>query len=395
VVLCPALFDPHRHETLAGARWDAGVVRAAIDGIVSETLAATRDGFWPAHPLDEGAKDDSRTLYMGAAGVLWGLSYLAREGAIASDARYTDWALALPDKYRDAPDTLQIVPSYFIGETGVLLVALRARYSSELAERLLSAVRSNAHNPTLEALWGAPGSALAAVFAHELTGEERWRAAYLENALALEGTWHAPAGHGYETWLQDLYGKKRRLLGAAHGFAGNVFTFLRGGQLLPEPRRSSVLARALRTLRATVQVDGAHASWPSDTGRERFFVQWCHGAPGVVTAFARAPAEPELDGLLSKAAELTWHAGPLRKGANLCHGTAGNGAALLALFGRTQDQLWLDRARQFAMHAIHQVAAARQRHGRGRYSLWTGDVGTAVYLWQCVQATSGLVSLDF
>jgi hypothetical protein len=30
--------------------------------------------------------------------------------------------------------------------------------------------------------------------------------------------------------------------------------------------------------------------------------------------------------------ELTWRAGPLAKGANLCHGTAGNGYAFLALF---------------------------------------------------------------
>jgi hypothetical protein len=29
--------------------------------------------------------------------------------------------------------------------------------------------------------------------------------------------------------------------------------------------------------------------------------------------------------------ELTWRAGPLRKGAGLCHGTAGNGFAFLRL----------------------------------------------------------------
>jgi hypothetical protein len=47
------------------------------------------------------------------------------------------------------------------------------------------------------------------------------------------------------------------------------------------------------------------------------------------------------------------------------------------------------------MHSVQQVAAARQEHGQGRYSLWTGDVGVAVYLWQCLSGGSGLPSLDF
>ena len=36
------------------------------------------------------------------------------------------------------------------------------------------------------------------------------------------------------------------------------------------------------------------------------------------------------------------------------------------------------------MHAVGQVAAARERHGRGRFSLWTGDPGTALYLRACL-----------
>ena len=32
------------------------------------------------------------------------------------------------------------------------------------------------------------------------------------------------------------------------------------------------------------------------------------------------------------------------------------------------------------------VARARERDGRGRFSLWTGDPGTAVYLRACLEA---------
>lgn len=390
-----ALFDPERHEPLCDASWDEGAVRRAIAEIVEDTLRAARDGAWPMHPLD-GERAPSHTLYLGAAGVLWGLSWLAQQGATAPDARVRAWSLELPERYAAAPDTSSLVPSYFLGESGVLSVALRAERRELWAERLLAAVDGNAHHPALEALWGAPGTALAAVFQHELTGEERWRTCYLRSVQALLESWHWHEESGCELWLQDLYGKQRRYLGAAHGFAGNVFALLRGWQLLPPLLQRATLERSIETLRVTALFDEeGGANWPVAAGDEKRLLQWCHGAPGIVTAFARAPASAELDELLACGGELTWRAGPLRKGPSLCHGTAGNGAAFLALFARTRDERWLSRARCFARHAAAQVTAARQAHGQGRYSLWTGDLGVAVYLWQCLQGGSGLPSLDF
>ena len=84
----------------------------------------------------------------------------------------------------------------------------------------------------------------------------------------------------------------------------------------------------------------------------------------------------------------------LAKGAGLCHGTAGNGFALLELFRRTGDSLWLDRARRFAMHAIEQSERMAARYGRRRYSLWTGDPGVAVYLHSCLVGRAGMPLLD-
>ncbi len=123
--------------------------------------------------------------------------------------------------------------------------------------------------------------------------------------------------------------------------------------------------------------------------------QWCHGAPGMVASLAAiAPADQALTDVLIAGGELTWTAGPLAKGPGLCHGTAGNGYALLKLFQRTQDQFWLERARAFAMHAADQVERMRREHGRGRHTLWTGDLGTAMYLWSCVTATAAVPTLD-
>ena len=112
----------------------------------------------------------------------------------------------------------------------------------------------------------------------------------------------------------------------------------------------------------------------------------------MVASLCALPREDELDALLLAGGELTWAAGPLRKGASLCHGTAGNGFALLKLFTRTGDEAWLERARRFAMHAAAQVDAARAT--AGRFSLWTGDLGTAVFLQSCLAGTSDLPALD-
>src|SRR5215216_4221080 len=76
------------------------------------------------------------------------------------------------------------------------------------------------------------------------------------------------------------------------------------------------------------------------------------------------------------------------------HGTGGNGYAFLKLYRRTNDVMWLERARAFAMTAIAQYREARDQFGRGRYSLWTGDIGLAVYLWDCLTAKPQFPTID-
>ena len=122
-------------------------------------------------------------------------------------------------------------------------------------------------------------------------------------------------------------------------------------------------------------------------------MQYCHGAPGFIVCLGDFPGE-ELDAVLIAGGEATWAAGPLRKGSNLCHGTGGNGYAFLKLFERTRDPLWLTRARAFAMHSIAQCEADEAKFGGLRYSLWTGDPGLAVYLWDCVRGAAAFPTVD-
>src|SRR5262249_30406405 len=140
------------------------------------------------------------------------------------------------------------------------------------------------------------------------------------------------------------------------------------------------------------------ANWPQSVGKHRpgrtaMLVQHCHGAPGIVNCFAEFP-DSVIDDLLIAAGEMTWRAGPLRKDPGLCHGTAGNGYAFLELFRRTGDARWLDRARRFAMHAIEQHERHAKSYCQRRYTLWTGDLGLAIYLWNCITARDRFPTLD-
>ena len=108
-----------------------------------------------------------------------------------------------------------------------------------------------------------------------------------------------------------------------------------------------------------------------------------------------AAGDDDFTELLVQAGELTWRAGPLAFGHGLCHGTAGNAVALIALHQRTGNELWRERARRFAVHALDQVGRQRAQHGMGRYSLWTGDIGAAVVARSFIDGRAGMPSLDW
>ena len=48
------------------------------------------------------------------------------------------------------------------------------------------------------------------------------------------------------------------------------------------------------------------------------------------------------------------------------------------------EQEMTHRARKFAMHAIEQCQTDRLRYQQGRYTLWTGDAGLAIFLYHCL-----------
>jgi hypothetical protein len=361
------LFDPDAHEPLVDGAWDPEAIRVAIAEIAAEAEAAFDDG-WPAHPLDEPEPRRFRTVYLGGAGVIRALCELERRGLVELSRDYVPY---LDREYvPDFPEH-DHARSLLMGESGIRLELERISPSEANRVRLAELIHENRENPSRELMWGSPGTMLAGT---ELGLDDLWR----ESADWLESEWDPEIG----AWVHDLYGQRVPYLGPAHGFAGCMLA------LAPGDVHDRVAAT---TRRYAVEEDGL-ANWPPVAGSDLptrrdggIRVQWCHGAPGMVASLAGfAPDDPEHDRLMRAGGELTWQVGPLTKGAGLCHGTAGNGYAFLALLERTGDELWLERARAFAMHAAAQVAKDRAAYGRGRFTLWTGDPGAALYLADCV-----------
>jgi lantibiotic modifying enzyme len=385
------LYEPAQFEPLTDEPWDPARVENAIATIVADA-DATFDpaALWPAHEWDGWEEPlPLKTLYVGAAGVIWALDALRRRGHAETSLDLADAALRTLELKRAEPDFTadeHYHPAALLtGETGPLLVAFRLASDPALADDLHALVRANVANPTDDVMWGAPGTLLAALALGEWTGDPRWEEAARETATALR------ARRGDDLlWRQD---DDYRGLGTLHGAAGNTLVLLR------LDADDALAAETAAVLARTAFREGDLANWPGSPRPQlvrardgRICLQWCTGAPGIV-----AGAWEYLDEeLLLAGAELIWRAGAHgdEKGHGICHGTSGNGFALLKAFARTGDERWLERARRFAVHALGQVERLRAANGRGRYSLWTGDVGTALFAAACLDLDARYPILD-
>ncbi|KAH9855565.1 hypothetical protein C2E23DRAFT_813811 [Lenzites betulinus] len=157
-----------------------------------------------------------------------------------------------------------------------------------------------------------------------------------------------------------------RYLGAAHGIVGILHIVLHAPAKVLEPHWPKILA----TIEWLLAIQDPQGNWPSKVGTHMTHisggaaspedskqvlvdeetddtpVQWCHGAPGYMMLFSallrRAALSPNTcplpDALrksvvaaTTRAGDLVYERGLLRKGVGLCHGVGGSVYALLAL----------------------------------------------------------------
>ncbi len=408
--MCASLYQSDRHLSLESIPWDPEAVQNWLQTWADSALIHWQENqAFPLHPRDretEGVQPQG--LYYGALGVWLALERLLKSGWIDPLRFPPD----LPEIYRQlyqnylaAPDTGEVVPSWFLGESAFLTrlclfpEIYRSAEGAAYQERLSEICRANLHNPTQELLWGAPGTFLAPLMLWEATREPHWKQLCLEHIEAIWQGWQWFDQQGAWLWQQDLYGKQKLFLGAGHGWAGNLYGLWRAADLLSDAQYNQLRERTLSGVKnfarsAAENPTKTHAgpvNWPGLADQDQpMLLQWCHGAPGFIWGLQYADL-PELDLWLAKGGEAIIAAGALDKGVALCHGTDGNGYALLLLHQRlrkapqVKDYDWLAAARGFGSWALQQAHQSQAEHGQWRYSLWTGDAGLACFLVDCLQ----------
>jgi hypothetical protein len=391
------LYKPEAFEPLTETPWNEERVRARIREIVADADGAyTPEDFWPADEWDGwNTPLPLKNLFVGAAGVIWALDALRRRGydsrldlAAAAQRSLERWREE-PDYLRDLEVPSRAASGLLTAESGILVVAWRLSPSDDLADALYARALENMDNEAVEVMWGAPGTLLAARAMHDWTGDQRWADASRRTGEAI-----LAARDEEGLWPTRLYGRDYRGITPPHGLVGNVAALLDDGPLLDDATRATLKRDTAAAVSRAALIEDGLANWAQPYGGEleredgEIRVQWCAGAPGIVIATASYLDEE----LLLAGAELAWRAGPhgMEKGPSICHGTAGNGYAFLKVFERTGDERWLERARRFAMHALEQV----DRRGRGRYALWTGDVGVALYADACLEGRAAYPVVD-
>ena len=346
---------------------------------------------------------------MGAAGAIWALQPLRRNGMAEPAIDYAPTIAGLLEHNRRFNTAAGFKsPSYLLGDAGVLLLQWKQLRDPAAADALFALAEGNLRNPTLESLWGSSGTLVAVL--HMLDDlsvpaqQQRWIELLQRGAEILFEQMHAvrrstqPQAEAW-LWTQDMYGKQLDHLGAGYGFAGNVYPIVRGARWLDAGLVGRFVERAAQTLGIAAERQGGAVNWQPQFVRvalgfpDKPLMQDCHGAPGIVCRLA-GTRSPALRELLLMAGEAVWAAGPLVKPPGLCHGTDGNGYALLKLHEMTGDAVWLERARSFAMHALQQSDAQARAHGQRRFTLWTGDLGLALYLSSCIRADAAFPTLD-
>ncbi len=395
------MYDKNRHYLLINDQWDLDQVHKTIYRIVEDAIKYFDfEAGQPCHPMDDHCGNN---MYMGSIGVLWAINYLKEVGAVEiqfdiQPLLEKQLKLNQEEFKKDSPHSDN--SSYLFGELPILMLQYKFSQDESICNKIFDSIQKNSTQPTRELMWGTAGTMLVANFMSQWTSEPRWKEVFIFQANRLFEEWEPVADIGY-LWSPKLYGGEKKYLGPVHGFAGNIIPLIKGQNHFSKDQFEKICEKTMKTVIKTATVDQKYANWVAvyneeDTQNIPRLVQHCHGAPGIITALSELPRNKsaQFDEILEKGGELIWSAGPLKKGSNLCHGTGGNGYALLKLYERTQKKLWIERARSFAMHSIVQYELSKKLYGQGRYSLWTGDIGLAIYLWDCIQAQAKFPTID-
>ncbi len=172
--------------------------------------------------------------------------------------------------------------------------------------------------------------------------------------------------------------QEMRSLGAAHGWAGILFSLLRWCEA-SAAKPEVALGDRLDQLALLGQPGGRGMHWAHSVGQAPYAnpvpASWCNGAAGYVSLWTLAHRLIGEDAYARLAIGAAWSTYEDRSEvSDLCCGLAGRAYALLSLYRHGGEGAWLARARECAERAAVGIKVAATR----RDSLYKGEVGVAL-----------------
>ena len=325
--------------------------------------------------------------------MLHGLGRLAEAGLHAPTLDGAAIVDGLHEAALASPDEEGAGASLLVGSSGILLVAHRLAPSAATADALADAIAANVEHPSNELLLGAPGTMLAARAMHARTGEERFAELWRASARTLLAR-QEPDG----LWTQDMYGstaaphRRRRTASPATCSRSAARP---SGSTTPAPSRRGPSPRRARSRSSTATWRTGRRS-PRDRGPARR--RGCSGATAPPGSSRRSPGS-------RPATTPTARCWPRAASSSGASGRRRATPASATAPPATASRSWpcsraratsagSQRARAFAMHALGQVERFRAADGRGRYTLFTGDLGAALLAAACLTGDARFPGID-
>eukprot|EP00439_Symbiodinium_sp_Y106_P023764 s2596_g2.t3 len=362
----------------------------------AEWEAKLRGGLETLKALLLRAKHRKGSVYTGAGGVAYTLLHLAACGLHDPSTACVDSGRILAEAETSSDARRVTLLEGLAGCVALQAWTHQLRQEQEKVRECVGRVERLAEAASAlpegecEVLYGRCGFLCVILFLRKYLGDPQLLAGpatELVRQVVESGQRHAREGWPlYYEWHDKCY------LGGAHGIAGILHILV---QLPKELAAAGSDVANLICRSADKLLDGQFVSGnlPSSVGSDRDrLVQFCHGATGAVPLMLRLANVYKQPRYLQHAQELghvIWRRGLLStKGLGLCHGTPGNGFALLALYRQTQDEVWLNRALHFAVFACDRQEDLSQLADRP-YSLFEGLAGAACFWGSVICSADG------
>jgi lantibiotic modifying enzyme len=188
--------------------------------------------------------------------------------------------------------------------------------------------------------------------------------------------------------------RPKEYAGAAHGILGILYALMLHGEV--SERYRDEIVSCLDWVLENVESKRFPGRYPLHVGDhhvafEDLDVHWCHGATGAVFTFTQAHlslcARRSCDGnckwlaAATRAAQVVWTDGLLKKGPGLCHGISGNGYSLLRMYRVTGNVKYLYRAECFAkfLDSSQFLLGCTGMDSDSPYSLYDGLAGAVAF----------------